>query len=76
MPGWFVKLVALADLDTPWGAGLRHLWMDIDHHIVSKEFGRTSAAVEYFVLSLGWTHRAGRQAVRLSRSAPIKLPLS
>ncbi len=28
--------------------------MDIDHHIVSKEFGRTSAAVT-LVLSLGLT---------------------
>lgn len=57
VPGWFVKLVALALI---WAylhhliAGLRHLWMDIDHHIVSKEFGRTSAAVT-LVLSLGLT---------------------
>ena len=57
VPGWFVKLVALALI---WAylhhliAGLRHLWMDIDHHIVSKEVGRTSAAVT-LVLSLGLT---------------------
>jgi len=57
IPGWFVKLVALGLI---WAylhhliAGLRHLWMDIDHHIVSKEFGRTSAVVT-LVLSLGLT---------------------
>jgi succinate dehydrogenase / fumarate reductase, cytochrome b subunit len=52
IPGWFVKLVALALI---WAylhhfiAGLRHLWMDINH-AVSKEFGRSSALV---TLSLG-----------------------
>ncbi|MCY7308059.1 MAG: succinate dehydrogenase, cytochrome b556 subunit [Rhodoferax sp.] len=46
-PGWMVKLVVLALI---WAylhhliAGLRHLWMDINH-AVSKEFGRNSAAV-------------------------------
>jgi succinate dehydrogenase / fumarate reductase cytochrome b subunit len=51
-PGWFVKLVALAII---WAylhhfiAGLRHLWMDINH-AVSKEFGTSSAL---FTLSLG-----------------------
>ena len=25
-------------------AGLRHLWMDISHKAVSKEFGKSSAA--------------------------------
>ena len=46
VPGWFYKLVALALI---WAylhhliAGLRHLWMDVSHHAVSKEFGRTSA---------------------------------
>jgi len=45
VPGWFIKLVALAII---WAylhhfiAGLRHLWMDINH-AVSKEFGRSSA---------------------------------
>lgn len=45
VPGWFVKLVALALI---WAylhhliAGLRHLWMDATHS-VSKEFGRQSA---------------------------------
>jgi len=45
VPGWFVKLVALALI---WAylhhaiAGLRHLWMDATH-AVSKEFGRSSA---------------------------------
>ena len=45
-PGWFVKLVALALI---WAylhhfiAGLRHLWMDVSHAAVTKEFGATSA---------------------------------
>jgi succinate dehydrogenase / fumarate reductase cytochrome b subunit len=45
LPGWFVKLVALALI---WAylhhliAGLRHLWMDA-RHAVSKEFGHSSA---------------------------------
>ena len=47
VPGWFIKLVTLALI---WAylhhfiAGVRHLWMDVDH-AVSKEFGRTSAMV-------------------------------
>ncbi len=54
VPGWFVKLVALALI---WAylhhfiAGVRHLWMDINH-AVSKEFGRSSATVT-LILSLG-----------------------
>jgi succinate dehydrogenase / fumarate reductase, cytochrome b subunit len=45
LPGWFIKLVALALI---WAylhhfiAGLRHLWMDA-RHAVSKEFGKSSA---------------------------------
>lgn len=45
--GWMLKLVALALI---WAylhhliAGLRHLWMDVSHAAVSKEFGRSSAA--------------------------------
>jgi succinate dehydrogenase / fumarate reductase, cytochrome b subunit len=45
LPGWFVKLVALALI---WSylhhfiAGLRHLWMDATH-AVTKEFGHSSA---------------------------------
>jgi succinate dehydrogenase / fumarate reductase cytochrome b subunit len=52
VPGWFIKLIALAII---WAylhhliAGLRHLWMDINH-AVSKEFGRSSAIV---TLTLG-----------------------
>ena len=48
MPGWFLKLVALALI---WAylhhfiAGLRHLWMDVSHAAVSKEFGHSSAIV-------------------------------
>lgn len=46
VPGWFLKLVALALI---WAylhhftAGLRHLWMDVSHAAVTKEFGKTSA---------------------------------
>jgi len=56
VPGWFVKLVALALI---WAylhhfiAGLRHLWMDA-RHAVSKEFGKSSAVVT-LALSLGLT---------------------
>jgi succinate dehydrogenase / fumarate reductase, cytochrome b subunit len=45
-PGWFIKLVALGLI---WAylhhfiAGLRHLWMDVSHAAVSKEFGSKSA---------------------------------
>ena len=52
LPGWFIKVVALAII---WAflhhfiAGLRHVWMDINH-AVSKEFGRSSALV---TLALG-----------------------
>ena len=52
IPGWFVKLVALAII---WAylhhfiAGMRHIWMDVNH-AVSKEFGRSSALV---TLTLG-----------------------
>jgi succinate dehydrogenase / fumarate reductase cytochrome b subunit len=46
VPGWFLKLVALALI---WAflhhfiAGLRHLWMDVSHKAVEKEFGKNSA---------------------------------
>lgn len=57
VPGWFIKLVALALI---WAylhhfiAGLRHLWMDLSHDAVSKEFGKTSALVT-LVLSIALT---------------------
>lgn len=47
IPGWFLKLVALALI---WAylhhliAGVRHLWMDATH-AVTKEFGHLSAVV-------------------------------
>ena len=47
-PGWFIKLVVLALI---WAylhhfiAGLRHLWMDVSHKAVSKEFGTSSARI-------------------------------
>ena len=56
IPGWFVKLVALAII---WAylhhfiAGVRHLYMDVCH-AVTKEFGKSSAIVT-LVLSLGLT---------------------
>jgi succinate dehydrogenase / fumarate reductase, cytochrome b subunit len=56
IPGFFWKLVALALI---WAflhhliAGLRHLYMDINH-AVTKEFGKTSAIVTLAV-SLGVT---------------------
>ncbi len=46
VPGWFVKLVALALI---WAylhhfiAGVRHLLMDVNHAAVTKEFGKSSA---------------------------------
>ena len=46
VPGWLVKLAALALI---WAylhhfiAGLRHVWMDLSHAAVSKEFGKSSA---------------------------------
>lgn len=55
-PGWFVKLVVLALI---WAflhhliAGLRHVWMDINH-AVSKEFGKSSALFT-LALSVGLT---------------------
>jgi succinate dehydrogenase / fumarate reductase cytochrome b subunit len=54
-PGWFIKLVALSLI---WAylhhfiAGLRHLWMDVSHAAVSKEFG-TSSAIVTLISSLG-----------------------
>ncbi|MGA8513279.1 MAG: succinate dehydrogenase, cytochrome b556 subunit [Burkholderiaceae bacterium] len=46
LPGFVWKLMALALI---WAylhhltAGLRHLWMDMSHKAVTKEFGKTSA---------------------------------
>ena len=60
VPGWFVKLVALALI---WSylhhitAGLRHLWMDATHS-VGKEFGRSSA-IATLVISLALTAALG-----------------
>ena len=56
VPGWFMKLVALALI---WAylhhfiAGVRHLYMDVCH-AVSKEFGKSSAVVT-LALSVGLT---------------------
>ena len=56
VPGWFIKLVTLALI---WAylhhliAGLRHLYMDVNH-AVSKEFGKSSAIVT-LALSAGLT---------------------
>lgn len=57
VPGWFFKLMVLALM---WAylhhfiAGLRHLWMDVSHDAVSKEFGKSSAIVT-LVLSIALT---------------------
>lgn len=57
VPGWFVKLAVLALI---WSflhhfiAGLRHLWMDVSHAAVTKEFGRTSA-IATLVISIALT---------------------
>lgn len=54
LPGWFVKLVALALI---WAyllhfiAGVRHLWMDATHS-VSKEVGHSSALVTLVLSSV------------------------
>jgi len=57
LPGALWKLVALALI---WAylhhfiAGIRHLWMDLSHDAVTKEFGKSSAAVT-LTLSIGLT---------------------
>jgi succinate dehydrogenase / fumarate reductase cytochrome b subunit len=67
IPGWFVKLVALALI---WGylfhfiAGVRHLWMDATHS-VSKEFGRQSA-IATFAISLRSNGRSAPAVARRS----------
>jgi len=56
VPGWFIKLVALALI---WAylhhfiAGVRHLYMDMTH-AVTKEFGKSSATIT-LALSIGLT---------------------
>ncbi len=57
VPGWFFKLIALAII---WAylhhfiAGLRHLWMDVSHSAVTKEFGKSSALFT-LAISIGLT---------------------
>ncbi|WP_370681610.1 succinate dehydrogenase, cytochrome b556 subunit [Comamonas sp. GB3 AK4-5] len=57
VPGWLIKLVTLAII---WAsmhhliAGLRHLWMDVSHTSVTKEFGKSSA-VTVLVSSIALT---------------------
>ena len=61
VPGWLIKLVALAII---WSylhhiiAGLRHLYMDMCH-AVTKEFGKSSAVITLAV-SLGLTTHSAR----------------
>lgn len=56
IPGWFMKLVALALI---WAylhhfiAGVRHVYMDLTHS-VTKEFGKSSA-VATLAVSIGLT---------------------
>ena len=67
VPGWFIKLVTLAII---WAslhhliAGLRHLWMDVSHSAVSKEFGKSSA-VTVLVISSALTVVLGAKLVGL-----------
>ena len=67
VPGWFIKLVTLAII---WAslhhliAGLRHLWMDVSHSAVSKEFGKSSA-VTVLVISIALTVVLGAKLVGL-----------
>ena len=57
VPGWFFKLIALAII---WAclhhfiADLRHLWMDVSHSAVTKEFGKSSALFT-LAISIGLT---------------------
>ena len=59
--GWFFKLLVLALI---WAylhhfcAGLRHIWMDVSHKSVNKEFGKSSAIV-CFAISLILTAALG-----------------
>ena len=59
--GWFFKLVVLVLI---WAylhhfcAGLRHIWMDVSHKSVNKEFGKSSAIV-CFAISLILTAALG-----------------
>ena len=55
VPGWLIKLATLALI---WSylhhftAGLRHLWMDVSHSAVNKQFGKSSA-LTVLVISIG-----------------------
>ncbi|GKS83514.1 succinate dehydrogenase, cytochrome b556 subunit [Acidovorax sp. SUPP1855] len=57
VPGWFLKLVVLALI---WSylhhftAGLRHLWMDVSHDAVNKDFSSKSATAT-LVISIALT---------------------
>ncbi len=60
-PAFIVKLVVLALI---WSylhhlcAGVRHLWLDVDHHAITKEKGHSSAVV-VMVASIGLTLALG-----------------
>lgn len=61
VPGWLVKLVTLVLIWSylhHFAAGLRHLWMDVSHAAVNKQFGRTSA-IAVLVISLALTVALG-----------------
>ena len=61
LPGVLWKLVALALI---WAylhhfiAGLRHLWMDINHEAINLQFGKSSA-IATLALSIGLTFVLG-----------------
>src|SRR2546427_7149111 len=48
-------------------AGVRHLFMDVNHHAVNKQFGKSSALV-VLVLSVGLTLILDRKSTRLNSS--------
>ena len=67
VPGWLIKLATLALI---WSylhhfiAGLRHLWMDVSHSAVSKQFGKTSA-LTVLVISITLTVVLGAKLIGL-----------
>lgn len=57
VPGWFIKLATLGLI---WGylhhlcAGVRHILVDMNHDLISKEWG-ASSAITVLVVSIGLT---------------------
>ena len=54
VPGWFLNWWCWASSGVPAPrmiAGMRHLWMDISHEAVNKQFGKTSASSPWWSVS-------------------------